>query len=54
MSKQDKVPGRSQNGIFSCGLSIYPKNVDGGELGSDIELKPALPEFGWGVLLKIY
>lgn len=46
MSKQGKVLGRSQNGIFSHGLNSYQKNMYGGELGNGIELKPELPELG--------
>ena len=46
MSKQGKVLGRSQNGIFSHGLNSYQKNIYGGELGNGIELKSELPELG--------
>lgn len=46
MSKQGKVLGRSQNGIFSHGLNSYQKNIYGGGLGNGIELKPELPELG--------
>ena len=59
MSKQGKVLGRSQNGIFSHGLNSYQKNIYGGELGNGIELKSELPElgamvFGFGLLFQCY
>ena len=52
MSKQGKVLGRSQNRVFSCGLSNLSRTkVDRGELDNDTELNLTFLEFGGGVIL---